>query len=342
MPRPPAGADRSALRICLFGGLRLLQSGRALKFAAPARAASLLAYLVVHREQQTSRDAIAFAFWPDDDEPRARANLRRHLALIAGALPSGAEPPIVADNRSVRWNPLYPCTLDVAEFERLSASPDGAADATALYLGDLLPTSYDEWILPERERLRSMHSANLERLAERYASAGDYASAIASTRALLLHDPWREDALRTLLSLRHAAGDRAGALQEYESFAQRLRRDLDVAPMPETVSRYESILRSREPAGGGLASALERATAPATMPFVGRGEELLRLRQMWARAMRGLGGVAVISGEAGIGKSRLITEFGATVVAQGGTIVAGAATFPEAMPYQAVIQALRS
>ena len=237
----PAGA----IAICLFGGLRLLQSGRALKFAAPVRAASLLAYLIVHRHQQTSRDAVAFAFWPDDDEPRARANLRRHLALIAAALPAAAEqPPIIADNRSIRWNPLYPCTLDVAEFEQLSAAPDGAADATALYLGDLLPTVYDEWILPERERLRAMHSTNLERLTERYASVGDYASAIASTRALLLHDPWREDALRTLLSLRHAAGDRAGALQEYESFAQRLRRDLDVAPMPETVRRYESILQS--------------------------------------------------------------------------------------------------
>jgi len=338
VPRPPPG-----LRICLLGGLRLLQSAHALKFSAPARAASLLAYLIVHRAQQTSRDAIAFAFWPDDDESRARANLRRHLALIASALPAGAEqPPIVADNRSIRWNPLYPCTLDVAEFEQLSADPDGAAGATALYLGDLLPTAYDEWILPERERLRSMHSANLERLAERYASAGDYASAIASTRALLVHDPWREDALRTLLLLRHAAGDRAGALQEYESFVERLRRDLDVAPMPETVRRYESILQSAAAADGRPASALERATAPATMPFVGRAEELLRLRQMWARAMRGLGSVAVVSGEAGIGKSRLITEFGATVVAQGGTIVAGAATFPEAMPYQAVIQALRS
>ena len=346
MPRLPPGetATVHVLRICLFGGLQLLQSGRALKFAAPARAASLLAYLIVHRQQQTSRDAVAFAFWPDDDEPRARANLRRHLALIAGALPKGAQhQPIVADNRSIRWNPLYPCTLDVAEFEQLSAAPDGAADATALYLGDLLPTVYDEWILPERERLRAMHSTNLERLTERYASAGDYANAIATTRTLLLHDPWREDALRTLLSLRHAAGDRAGALQEYESFAQRLRRDLDAAPMPETVHRYESILAGADAAAARPpTSALERATAPATMPFVGRGTELLRLRQMWARAMRGLGGVTVVSGEAGIGKSRLITEFGATVVAQGGTIVAGAATFPEAMPYQAVIQALRS
>jgi predicted ATPase len=78
------------------------------------------------------------------------------------------------------------------------------------------------------------------------------------------------------------------------------------------------------------------------MPFVGRGEELQRLRQMWLRAMRGFGGVAVVSGEAGIGKSRLLTEFGVTVASQGGTVVAGAATFPEALPYQAVIEALRS
>jgi len=339
-----APAQRSTLQIRLLGGLQLLDHGRALKFSAPAKAASLLAYLIVHRAQPASRDAIAFTFWPDDDEARARANLRRHIALILHALPAGAaQQPILADNRSIRWNPLYPCTIDVAEFEQLSAGADGAMEATALYRGDLMPTAYDEWILPERERLRSMHGTNLERLTERYASAGDYARAISTTRALLLHDPWREDALRTLLSLRHAAGDRAGALQEYERFAERLHRDLDVAPMPETVTRYESILRSPDPSAPELpASALERSTAPATMPFVGRGEELLRLRQMWARAMRGFGGVAVVSGEAGIGKSRLVTEFGATVASQGGTIVAGAATFPEAMPYQAVIEALRS
>lgn len=338
-----APAQRSTLQICLLGGLQLFEFGRARKFSAPAKAASLLAYLIVRRVQPTSRDTIAFTFWPDDDEARARANLRRHLALIQHSLPVGAgHPPVLADNRSIRWNPLYPCSIDVAEFEQLSAGGD-AAEATALYRGDLFPTVYDEWILPERERLRSLHGTNLERLTERYASASDYARAIATTRALLLHDPWREDALRTLLSLRQASGDRAGALQEYEHFAERLRRDLDVAPMPETVNRYEAILRSGDPSTSERpASALERSTIPATMPFVGRAEELLRLRQMWVRAMRGAGGVAVVSGEAGIGKSRLITEFGATVISQGGAIVAGAATFPEAMPYQAVIDALRA
>ena len=336
-------ARGSALRIRLFGGMQLLAFGRALKFAAPPKAASLLAYLIVHRAQPASRDAVAFAFWPDDDETHARANLRRHIALILRALPACAVQPILADNRSIQWNPLYPCTVDVAEFEQLSGDAGGAADATAVYAGDLLPDAYDEWLLPERERLRSVHSTNLERLTESYANAGDYARAIAATRTLLLHDPWREDAVRTLISLRQTAGDRAGALQEYERFAERLQRDLDAAPMPETVTLYEAVRRGpSSPPSERPASALERSVVPATMPFVGRGEELQRLRQMWVRAMRGLGGVAVISGEAGIGKSRLLGEFAAAVAAQGGTIVAGAATFPEAVPYQAAIEALRS
>ena len=336
-------AKRPALQIRLFGGVQLVHLGRALKFAAPPKAASLLAYLVVHRAQAVSRDTLAFTFWPDDDETRARANLRRHIALIVRALPAGVAAPIAGDNRSVRWNPLYPCTIDVAEFEQLSTSADGAGDATAFYTGDLLPDAYDEWVLPERERLRSLHGTNLERLTERYANAGDYARAIATTRALLQHDPWREDALRTLLLLRQASGDRSGALEEYERFAERLRRDLGVAPMPETVACFESIRRGPNPAAAERpASPFERATVPSMMPFVGRGAELVRLRQMWVRAMRGYGGAAVISGEAGIGKSRLLTEFAATVTSQGGAIVAGAATFAEAAPYQAVTDALRA
>jgi DNA-binding SARP family transcriptional activator len=180
------------VHIQLLGGLRLFDGARELRFSAPAKAASLLAYLLVHRAQPASRDSLAFAFWPDDDEPRARANLRRHIALIARALPNGhAACAILADYRSIRWNPKYECRIDVDDFERLSADPSGAAAATAVYGGDLLPLAYEEWIFPERERLRAMHGINLERLTEQYPSAGDYTQAIATARALLVHDPWR-------------------------------------------------------------------------------------------------------------------------------------------------------
>jgi DNA-binding SARP family transcriptional activator/predicted ATPase len=330
------------LEIRLFGNLELLESGRPLKFSGPLRAASLLGYLIVHRARPMSRDSIALTFWPDSDATAARANLRRHVALILRALPAkGPCKPIVADYNSICWNARYPCSIDVVRFEQLSAESEGAAEAGGLYRGELLPDAVDEWVFPERERLRSMQSTNLERLAERYTRGGDFAQAIATTRALLLHDPWREDALRALLSLRAASGDRAGALEEYERFAKRLRDDLDTEPMPETLRRYEAI-RSSGPVPNGSGSTFERSTIAARMPFVGRDDELTRLRQIWARTMRGAGGAAVVSGEAGIGKSRLMTEFGALVAAQGGTIVAGSATYPEAMPYQAVIEALRS
>jgi DNA-binding SARP family transcriptional activator/tetratricopeptide (TPR) repeat protein len=332
-----------ALEIRLFGSLELLESGKSLKFSGPLRAASLLAYLIVHRARPMSRDSLALTFWPDCEAAAARANLRRHAALIVRALPvCKSHKPITADYNSIRWNALYPCTIDIVRFERLSAEADGAAEASTIYRGDLLPDAVDEWVYPERERLRSMHCANLERLTERYTLSGDFAQAIASTRALLLHDPWREDAVRSLLSLRAASGDRAGALEEFERFAKRLRDDLDTDPMPETVRRFEAIRSSSGPVRSECASTLERSTIAARMPFVGRDDELTRLRQMWARTMRGTGGAAVVSGEAGIGKSRLVTEFGAIVAAQGGTVIAGSATYPEAMPYQAVTDALRS
>ncbi|MDQ6940952.1 MAG: AAA family ATPase [Candidatus Eremiobacteraeota bacterium] len=330
------------MEIRLFGGLELIDRGSPLKFSAPARAASLLAYLIMHQDRSVGRDDVAFLFWPDEDEARARANLRRHVALILRALPSRtSEAAILADNRTLRWNPQFACAVDVVEFERLSATDEGAADAARLYRGDLLPATYDEWVIPERERLRTMQAANLERLAERHAASGKYVEAIAAGKALLAHDPWREDALRRLISLRQAVGDRAGALQEYEAFAERLRRDLNVEPMPETVATYESIVRNAERGSATAISAATRASGAAVLPFVGRDGELARLRQSWLRAMRGFGAVATVTGEAGIGKSRLAGEFAKVATSRGGQVLAGSATFPETRPYRAIADALQ-
>jgi len=201
---PPSNVRNGfgGLQIRLLGGLLLFVHEAPVKFAAPLKASALLGYLIVNRSRAMPRDATAYALWPDEEEAKARANLRRHIALLQHVLPACDPPAIIADQRSIRWNSDFDPIVDVCEFERLSAKPDGAPAAVALYGGDLLPALYDDWLMPERERLRMLQSANLERLIEAYRRDGDYPNAVHTGRMLLDHDPWREDTVRRIMMLR--------------------------------------------------------------------------------------------------------------------------------------------
>ena len=80
--------------------------------------------------------------------------------------------------------------------------PERLADAVALYEDDLLVDADEEWLDAERERLKALYRASLAALVARLRAARDYPGAIAAARALLAHDPWREDTLRALIALR--------------------------------------------------------------------------------------------------------------------------------------------
>lgn len=332
--------DLGGLQIRLLGGLQLFVHDAPIKFAAPLKASALLAFLIIKRSRTIPRDAIAFALWPDEDESKARANLRRHIALLQHILPACDSPAILADQRSIRWNSDYDGIVDVCEFERLSAEFDGATAAVALYNGDLLPAVYDDWLMIERERLRMLQSANLERLTEAYRRDGHFAHAIQTGRMLLDHDPWREDTVRRIMMLRYESGDRAGALAEYEQFARRLQSDLQVAPMPETIACFEGIVRNA-PVHPSPSKTPSAAASPDIVPFVGRTEELASLHECWLRAVRGQGRTIFVIGEAGIGKSRLAAEFARHVESQGGRVVSGGTIAGEASPYEAIVRTLR-
>ncbi len=297
--------------------------------------------MLLHRDRALSRAALAEAFWPDEDDENARASLRRHLHRALSALPEAPPeiPWVLADKTTLRWNPEAPFELDTLEYERLSTSGEREA-AAALYRGDYLEDFYDDWILAERERLREIHAANLVALIEENRKALDYPRAIAYAQALLRCDPLREDAVRRLMSLRFAAGDRSGALAEFETFSRRLRDELATDPMPETLAVHEAIRRNELSERRDDAPPAARPERPA-FPFAGREAVLAALRRAWEAAARGFGATIVVSGEAGIGKSRLIGELLAIAEAQGGRIVLGTTAPTEAEPYQPVAEALR-
>ncbi|MEZ4644939.1 MAG: tetratricopeptide repeat protein [Chloroflexota bacterium] len=312
------------LHIHLFGHVRLLVDGRSYRFQGLPKTTPLLAYLLLHRETAVSRDHLAFLLWDDVPESEARANLRRHLHDLRRALPDGTNW-VLSDAKSVQWNPAAPTWFDVAEFERLCQDTNRLTEAITLCTGDLLQSLYDDWILPERERLQALYFATLERLITREWERGDLAQAMVHARQLLSRDPLREDVLRSYMLLRAESGDRAGALQLYQQFKTRLDEELGVEPMPETVAVYDRVAHHQPPADDldvqprPVLAASPAPPAPGisqpppnNLParlnsFVGRQDELMLVCRLLGTAETAVR-LLTITGPGGTGKTRLATE----------------------------------
>jgi len=292
------------------------------------------------------RASLAATLWPEELESEARANLRRHLYRLAHALPSvdGVEW-VAGDNLQVGWNPAAPASIDVRDFEALAAA-GRKAEAADLYRGDFLDGFYEDYVLAERERLRALQTEMLLSLSHEARGERNFAGAAAYAQRLLDIDEWREDALRLWMIAKYESGERSAAIAAYERFARRLREEFSAEPAAETVAVRDAI-RAEAPLPAEPSQVFERQLSdPARrgwkLPLVGRAAELDRLRAAWSRAARGSGSVAFLSGEAGIGKSRLAAELVGLVRDQGGQALVGVTSHPEGEPYQSVLVALRA
>jgi len=294
-----------ALQIRLFGQQpELREDSIPLALRVPKRAVALLAYLLLHRARPLARDAVALVFWPDLPESEARARLRYDIRELRGALPQdSAVAWILADTRTVRWNPEAPTWLDIAEFERLAADPQTAALAIDHYGGDLAARFDDDWLRAPRERLRDLQSSLLFGLVESSRAKNDPRRAIAYAQRLVQHDPWREDSIRTLIELRYETRDRSGALRLYSDFVERLREELGVEPMPETTAAYRRVL-----------TAVQSVETSHNLPvplntFVGREREIEELRALLVDRR-----LVTLIGTGGVGKTRLAVEVARSLV----------------------------
>lgn len=315
------------LNVSLLGDFRIGHDEAPVTGIDTPRLQSLLAYLLLHRDAPQSRAHLAFLFWPDTAEAQARTNLRYLLHLLRHALPE-ANSYLEASVQTLQWRSGVPFTLDVADFEAALAhaeqvqrtgdsvvAREALEQAATLYRGDLLPSCYDDWIIPQRERLREVYLNSLERLVHLLEDQRDYGAAISNAQRLLRHDSLHEATYRGLIRLYALNGDRAGALRAYHTCATVLRRELDVEPSAPTRQAYEQLLG----AGPALSPALP--TPPASAPLVGREKEWAQMLQAWRGVTAGNGPhVVMVCGEAGIGKTRLAEELLLWAARQGITV----------------------
>ncbi len=308
---PPSAS--TAIRAFLFGGMRVERKGKSCPLPASAAARSLLAYLLYHQQPHT-RAALTGLFWPELDETRARRALSQALWQVRRNFPRLLE----ADSETVSLSEKTAVWVDARAFERtanpaLDAAPrDESArrnleQALELYRADFLEGDYRDWALLERERLRELYLQTLERLEQLEKAAGHYAKALELALRLARADPLNEPAHREIIRLYLLLGQPEAALRQFELCRQALRQELKAEPEAETLALFEEIgRRAQVPPAAEAAPKGSGNLLPA--PLVGREADRAALLRSVEGVFDKLGGLVLLEGEAGVGKTRLLQE----------------------------------
>ena len=345
------------LRLFLLGPLEILHGHQQVAKPPTLKAQSLLAYLALHRQRPQLRDHMADLFWGDRPERRARRSLTTALWHIRRCLPS--EELLLSDAHSAQIDPKPDIWLDVAEFEPLVTGSELSMmqDGVALYRGDFMEGFYDDWVLNERYRLETLFCEALARLMTGLEIRGDHRCALNMASRLLKHDPLREDAHRLVMRACCHLGQRNAALEQYHLCQEIVQQELGIQPMAETTELYEAILAGHFTVGPSPDEiAIATLTAvPARplgqdplepsvrMPLVGRELEMAFLLDRYNEALAGRGGLILIGGEAGVGKTRLVEELANHLRWQGQRVLWGRCyEFERVLPYQPISEALQT
>lgn len=356
----------STLRIYLFGGLRVYHADTSLPPFPTRKTRSLFACLVTYRQRSHPRPVLAGTFWGDMPDARAHRNLNTTLWRLRRILPPGY---LTIETDAIAFNTAADYWLDAAAFEahcsRFLAGQEqpGPAleQALSLYRGDFLAGLYEDWCLDEVERLRSLYLQTLQALLQHHKKRKEYQAALEHGLRLLATDPLRERVHQEVMELYYRLGQRSAALAQFETCRRLLYDELGIAPMPQTVALYEHI-RSVALSSSVLTAAPPRPPpAPLSIrpslvelprtpfddfgqvPLVGRQSEIAQLLGHVGTACQGRGGMVLIEGEAGVGKSRLVQEVVPLVEQRGALVLRGAChELGEPPPYQGLTAALRT
>ncbi|MEO6957723.1 MAG: AAA family ATPase [Antricoccus sp.] len=307
----------ATIRVDLLGGVEISNAGPA-QLRGSARAVSLLAYLVSHPGSPQPRAHLAGLLWPDSANAQARTNLRRELHHLRMLLHESVN--LQTDAGFLCWRPGPECVVDVDEFRvacrnAIIAVDSGERDAVerhgglvlALYRGPFLPGCYDDWALDVRQQLARNCIEVCDQVAAYWLACDDLAAAEVFARRRVLLEPLEEQGYRLLMRAQRGAGDRAGAMRTYHRCASVLERELGVRPSRDTDAELDAALSDDGRSAGDPGTGSTDAPVWSSPELVGRDAERHRLLAAWNSARVGCR-MVVVTGGAGVGKTRLVAD----------------------------------
>jgi len=320
------------LHISLLGEQAITDDQIGIIRTGSARAIALVALLVAHAGRPQSRQHIAGLFWPDSTDAQSLTNLRRELHHLRRAL--GPEASLVVTSKDLCWRDTETCRVDVRVFasERdaalLAAGRDDgaavvahAAAAVSQYRGDLLPGTYDDWLLDARSRIESRCVELCDLLCKTMVQMGDVAGALDAAKRRVVLRPLEEVGYRTLMQLQADLGDRAAAVSTYHHCASVLERALGLEPDQATRTALQRVLaRPTTETRARLRVEPASRSGVAAAKLIGRSDEFGSLRALWHNAAAGNPSLVLVGGDPGVGKTRLVGELAALAKLQGAVV----------------------
>jgi ATP/maltotriose-dependent transcriptional regulator MalT len=222
------------------------------------RARDILCFIASRRHRRASKDTIIDTFWGEADFDAVEKNFHPTVSHIRKALNSNQPVKqnfLLYRDSDYLLNQEFSYRIDTEEFDRLVTEAEAAKragdqaryvscyeDALALYRGDFMQGSYDEWVEEQRSYYREQRLRMLEVLAVAAQKSEEWSRSLQLAQQILGDDQFREDVHCMIMRAHAALGNRAAVKEQYEHLRRVLRKELGVEPAAETQKIFKGLM----------------------------------------------------------------------------------------------------
>jgi DNA-binding SARP family transcriptional activator len=258
LPNEPNIGEAGWTIFCL-GRFQVYQSQQRVEKWSSHKSKSIFKYMIAQRERPIHSEVLMELFWPEVESEAARRNLHQAIYTLRKTLPKGRLNPILFEDDCYRLNPHLEVWVDAEIFlahyqagqrlERADCLSEAIREyqaAASLYQGDfLIEDIYEDWSTLPRQNLKQAYLDVLDRLSQYYLAQEDVESCVALCQKLVHEDNCHEEAHQRLMYCYLRQGQRHLALRQYQLCLEALAQELNLAPLPATVTLYQQIQENR-------------------------------------------------------------------------------------------------